>query len=359
MWDGTFALFALEGEINVAYVHGGDIYNNKIELDFSVNINPFGMPHGVRRALHRAVEHVREYPDPQTDKLKGALARQVGVPKETLLFGNGASELFMGIVHALRPRKILLPIPSFYGYQYAAQAAGCEIQYLFLPKEQEFSVGEELLLQLNDTIDMVFLANPNNPTGRCIPQELLRRLLAVCRDREIYVVVDECFLPFCEGEVSIAGECVNNPNVILVEAFTKLYAIPGVRLGYLICQDACLLQKIRAQLPEWNISVFAQAAGLACIEENDFAGKTAAYVKRERANLSKQLEKMGIKVFPGEGVFLFVYSKEPLYELLLKRGILIRDCSNFLGLTKGYYRIAIKRRRENKILLRKLGECLV
>lgn len=338
-------------------IHGGDIYTNTVKLDFSVNVNPLGIPKGVEDALHQAVVRCQQYPDIRAFELKEAVAKQLAVPKEYLLFGNGASEVFMGIMHALKPRNVLIPIPSFYGYQYVAEAVESEIRYFSMEKENSFLPGKELFMMLTEDIDILFLAHPNNPTGKRLERDYLREVLAICREKGIYVVLDECFISFCEGDVSLVSEIEEYPNLLLVQAFTKLYAIPGVRLGFLISSNKILLQKIARQLPEWNLSVFAQEAGIACVKEKAFVKQTVEYVKKERAFLTEQLQKMGLEVFDGEGNFILVYTEKPLYELLLERGILIRDCQNFKGLTKGYYRIAVKSREENKILLREIGEC--
>jgi len=338
-------------------IHGGDIYTNKVKLDFSVNVNPLGIPKGVEDALHQAVVRCQQYPDIRAFELKEAVAKQLAVPKEYLLFGNGASEVFMGIMHALKPRNVLIPIPSFYGYQYVAEAVESEIRYFSMEKENSFLPGKELFMMLTEDIDILFLAHPNNPTGKRLERDYLREVLAICREKGIYVVLDECFISFCKGDVSFVSEIEEYPNLLLVQAFTKLYAIPGVRLGFLISSNKILLQKIARQLPEWNLSVFAQEAGIACVKEKAFVKQTVEYVKKERAFLTEQLQKMGLEVFDGEGNFILVYTEKPLYELLLERGILIRDCQNFKGLTKGYYRIAVKSREENKILLREIGEC--
>ena len=339
-------------------IHGGDIYTNKVKLDFSVNVNPLGIPKGVEDAMHQAVVLCQQYPDIRALELKEAVAKQLAVPNEYLLFGNGASEVFMGIMHTIKPRKVLIPVPSFYGYQYVTEAVESEIKYLFLEKENSFFPGEKLLEALTEGIDILFLANPNNPTGKLLERDYLREVLAICREKGIYVVLDECFISFCEGDVSFASEIEEYPNLLLVQAFTKLYAIPGVRLGFLVSSNKGLIQKIARQLPEWNLSVFAQEAGIACVKEKAFVEQTVEYVQKERAFFTEQLQKMGLEVFAGEGNFILIYTQVPLYELLLERGILIRDCQNFKGLSKGYYRIAVKSREDNKILLREIGECL-
>ena len=335
-------------------IHGGDIYRNRVSEDFSVNVNPMGMPDGVRTALEKAVERCGAYPDPEAEQLKGAVSRMLGVPEKYLLFGNGASELFLGILHAVRPRRTLIPVPSFYGYEYAAEAAGGEITYFPLSPESGYLPGDDLLETLTEDVDLLFLANPNNPTGRLAGKEYLKRLLEVCGEKGILAVIDECFIEFCGGDEALLSELEVHRNLLLVRAFTKSFALPGVRLGYLLCSDLSLLESVRKQLPEWNLSVFAQAAGVACTGERGFLEKTVSYVRTEREFLTESLKKLGVKVFPGEADFILAYSDRNLYEELLEQGILIRDCSNFRGLSKGFFRIAVKTRQENEMLLEAL-----
>lgn len=336
--------------------HGGDIYRNRVELDFSVSVNPLGMPETVRDALREALEHCREYPDALQQELKRSVGGMLGTPGEWLIFGNGASELFMAIVHGLRPRKILIPIPSFYGYEYAAAASGGSVIFHRLLEEEGFACGERLLSLIGQKPDLVFLANPNNPTGKLMEDAYLERLLESCRENGVYVALDECFVEFCEGDHSALGRLAEFDNLVLVRAFTKIFAIPGVRLGYAVCADGALRERVARHLPEWNLSVFAQRAGCACAGQKEFVQSTAARVREEREFLREGLERAGIRVLSGEADFLFVHSEKPLYEPLLAQGVLIRDCGNFRGLGRGYYRIAVKNRAENEILIRKLRE---
>ncbi len=341
-------------------IHGGDIYRNQVRLDFSVNVNPLGMPDGVEAALHEAVSSVQEYPDMEALALKESLAEKLAVPEDNLLFGNGASELLMAVVHALRPTKIMIPSPSFYGYQHAARAAGSQVIPYMLREENGFLLTEELFTVLEqERPELLILANPNNPTGVLTSKGYLKQLLGKCRKTNTWLLLDECFIGFCEGQDSMLSEIGKEDRLLLLRAFTKSYAIPGVRLGYLISSEE-LLRKIREQLPEWNLSVFAQKAGRACLSSENAAylTETIRYVKKERQFLIDELQKMGIRVFPGEANFLLLYCKETLYEKLLWRGILIRDCSNFEGLSLGYYRIAVKRHEENLQLLEAIKECL-
>lgn len=338
-------------------IHGGDIYRNQVTLDFSVNVNPLGIPEAVKAALHKAVENCDRYPDIAGEELKRSVGKMLEVPEEYLLFGNGASELLMACVHGIRPKRTVIPVPSFYGYEYAAGAASGEIVYYGMREENGFRLGEEFFSVLTQDTGLLFIANPGNPFGTLMSREYLRKLLSYCRERGIYVVLDECFIEFCEENSSLVDGIEEHENLILVRAFTKIFAIPGVRIGYLICSDRQLLERIAGQLPEWNLSVFAQAAGRACAVQKEFLLKTAGYVAKERQFLAQGLKKSGIRVVSGEANFLLVYTRANLYEKLLEKGILIRDCENYRGLSKGFYRIAVKSREENELLLKAIEEC--
>lgn len=340
-----------------AGIHGGDIYRNQVILDFSVNVNPLGIPEAVKAALHKAVENCDRYPDIAGEELKRSVGKMLEVPEEYLLFGNGASELLMACVHGIRPKRTVIPVPSFYGYEYAAGAASGEIVYYGMREENGFRLGEEFFSVLTQDTGLLFIANPGNPFGTLMSREYLRKLLSYCRERGIYVVLDECFIEFCEENSSLVDGIEEHENLILVRAFTKIFAIPGVRIGYLICSDRQLLERIAGQLPEWNLSVFAQAAGRACAVQKEFLLKTAGYVAKERQFLAQGLKKSGIRVVSGEANFLLVYTRANLYEKLLEKGILIRDCENYRGLSKGFYRIAVKSREENELLLKAIEEC--
>ncbi len=334
-------------------MHGGDIYRNKVELDFSVNINPLGMPEGVGRALEAAVRSCQCYPDPRWEKLRHAISDMTGAEEEEILCGNGASELFLAIARGIMPGRTLIPVPSFSGYERAAVAAQGEIIFHEMRADREFCLAGDVLRDLTEDIDLVFLANPNNPVGNRIPPEALEELLRHCREKDIVAVLDECFIEFTRnGEAdSFLRRVKEFPNLIVVRAFTKFYGIPGVRLGYLACADPLLRAKIAGQLPEWNVSVLAQEAGAAAARESLFREETFKLVERQRAYLAGQLREMGMHVYDSDANYLLFFTQAPLWGELLKRGILIRDCSDFRGLGKGFYRIAVKREEENKRLI--------
>jgi histidinol-phosphate aminotransferase len=341
-------------------IHGGDIYRNHVTMDFSVNVNPLGIPDDVKKALHTSVDISNQYPDLYAEKLSNAVSKMLDIPKEYLTFGNGASELFMAIAHEIRPQKTVIPIPSFYGYEYVANAIDSEIIYYSTKEEDKFELKEDFFSVLTEDVDIVFIANPNNPTGNLINKDFLIKLVKYCNEKGIYVVLDECFIDFCGAEYSVIKEITKYPNLLLVRAFTKIFSIPGVRLGYLVSANYNLTQKIKRHLPEWNISVFAQAAGCECAKQTPFLENTVKYIRHEREYMEEKLKELikehGIKVYPTTANFILIYSDQPLYEKLLGKGILIRDCSNFRGLSKGFYRIAVKNRAENEAFIKAIGK---
>lgn len=338
--------------------HGGDIYRNRVSMDFSINVNPFGMPDLVRDALMNAVSVCEKYPDIQAEKLQKAVSRMLDVEQSCLLFGNGASELFMALVHAIKPKKTMIPVPAFYGYEYVAEAGAGAVSYVQMPlEEKDFNV-ETFEKELSDDTELLFLANPNNPTGMMISRFHMEEIVQICRKKHIYVAVDECFMEFSLRDESMVPLLEKYDNLVVVRAFTKIFAIPGVRLGYLLCRNEKLLQEIKRQLPEWNLSVFAQEAGVVCATQTAYRKETAQYVAKERTFLTEKLESLGLRVFPSEANFLLFLCEVPLYEQLLEKGILIRDCKNFRGLSEGYYRVAVRKREENEKLWKAIGECI-
>lgn len=334
-------------------VHGGDIYSNTYRLDFSTNINPFGMPDSVRQAAMEGVEQSIHYPDVQCRILRSAISRKEQIREDWIICGNGAAELLFSLAAVKKPKKALLAVPGFAEYEQALKTTPCEIVYYELSKEHGFHLEEGYLEALKDDVDFAVLCNPNNPTGISISTELLERIIRICREKHIFLVLDECFLEFVQ-------ENIQNPqkeklpemsNLFILKAFTKMYGMPGLRLGYGLCSDTALLSKMKEFTQPWNVSMPAQLAGAAACRERDFAEKTRNYIHIERIKLMEKLKMLGFRVYDSQANYIFFEAPEDLYEVCAKEGILIRDCSNYHGLKAGYFRIAVKRREENQQLL--------
>ena len=333
------------------YEHGGDIYGNPgVRLDFSVNINPLGMPDTVRQALVSRADEYARYPDPECRQLRAAIALHEKVPEDWILCGNGAADLIYRLCYAVKPRRALVCAPTFSEYERALEQAGCQVIYHSLMEECQFVLQPDIEERLIPGTDMLFLCHPNNPTGRLIQKDLLARILCRARQNRTLVIVDECFLDFTEG-ISSKRYLDGNPGLVVLKAFTKIYALAGLRLGYLLTADRVLLNKTNAAAQCWSVSVPAQVAGVSALTCGDWPDKTRRLVAEERLFLSENLAGLGITVFPSDANFLLLRCEEPLYEPLLQRGILIRPCKNFKRLGPPYYRVGVKTRAENTCLI--------
>lgn len=349
-------------------MHGGNIYGNEIEYDFSVNLNPLGPPDAVREALAEALNHVEEYPDPEYRELRRALANYWRLAEEQLVLGNGASELIPGIIRALTPKTCMVTAPCYSGYETALKAAApsCRIHRIFLREEDDFTLPENICREIAHVKpDLLILTNPNNPNGKRISANRLREIVAACRGAGTVLLMDECFLALSGGDedslIHRIGEEGLPPTMVL-RAFTKTFAIPGVRLGYAVCSGS-LAARIQRELPEWNLSVFAQYAGLAALEAaapetvttgtSGYMAASVEMIAQEREYLTAELKKLGLRVFPSDANYILFQSRDrELHRKLLDKGILIRDCRDYHGLTAGFYRAAVRTRRENTALLR-------
>ena len=339
--------------------HGGDRYRNKVRLDFSVNTNPVGVLESVRQSLINSISNAEHYPDQEVSALRKDLAAALNVQENMLVFGNGASEILTAAVRAAKPKNVLLPVPSFSGYQWALRPEAPNIRYSEM--EDGFQITSKLIGELTEKTDMLFLTNPNNPTGRYIQHDLLEEILDVCREKKILVILDECFMELSDDPEK--NTCVPQigrwPNLIILRAFTKSFAIPGVRLGYMVCADIALNENIRQMLPEWNLSVMAQEAGVAALKEIQTLKEARQQIIKDREYLKEQLEAVGMQCIPSNAGFLLLKSpREDLFERLLEKEILIRDCSDYQGLTKGYYRVAVRPKEENEELIRAIGDII-
>ena len=341
--------------------HGGDVYGSSVRLDFSANINPLGTPESVRQAAAKSLTRIHQYPDPCCRRLVAAIAEREAVLPRYVLCGNGAAELIYAFCAAVRPKKVLIPAPAFSEYATALAGIDCTADRYLLRRQDEFAVTEAFLPVLRgERWDAVFLCNPNNPTGRLISPALLEEICRICEERSIRLFVDECFLDLSDdgGIHSLKGHLQRYPNLLLLKAFTKNYGMAGLRLGYCLCGDWALLERMSKTTQVWNVSTPAQEAGLAALSETGFLAEARTVIREERAFLARELENLGFWVCPSDANYLLFYSTQPLEAPLLAQGILIRNCANYFGLGDGWYRIAVKQRLENQQLLSALEQIM-
>lgn len=384
-------------------LHGGDIYSQEILWDFSTNINPLGTPEGVKEALRQSAEYCIRYPDIQCRELTAAIAAyysNVGdksvhpvIGAKNILCANGAADFIYQLVFALRPRFALLPAPTFSEYEHALSSCGCQVQHIFFGKEKGFAVDlktlmkEILNLKKNEQKDkvrgkkeregkgqekkeqkpeMIFLCNPNNPTGLPMKKAELEAFAAFAEGEGIRLVIDECFLDFLDepGEYSLISVLPKYPHLVIIKAFTKLYGMAGLRLGYGLSADDELLASVQRIRQPWSVSVPAQMAGVAALKEREYVIQAKKIIARGRIQLSEGLGRLGFLVYPSRANYLFFQDlregaeKGILYQACKQKKLLLRSCENFYGLDGSYYRICVKTKEENEQLLAVLKEVL-
>lgn len=352
--------------------HGGDIYNNRIEYDFSVNTNPLGAPREIYESVEKMPGMFEHYPQLCSGQLKSSLANKLGINDEYLVMGNGASELLMAICLGLGPQTVFVTNPSFTGYNHVINACKARRVEIALPENDDFCYRTEYLeaaLEAAPAIEkaeraVLILTSPNNPTGRCIGQDEMQRTLKLCESNNITVVLDECFVRLCDDPESSMIDAVSQyDNLIIVSAFTKTFAVAGVRLGYMVCANNALREAVEGVIPEWNVSTVAQRVGLMILEQTDiesYLQSSREVIAREREYLAGQMREMGIKVYPSNANYLLIGVGPgiDLYGKMIDEGILIRDCTDYGMKAEGYYRIAVKNHDENVIFIDKLKEIL-
>ncbi len=356
------------------YLHGGNVYEAVKQqggktcevIDFSANINPLGLSHNVRNLLLQSLDMVVHYPDPQAKVLKEAISTHYTVPYSSVTLGNGAVELLYILCHMVKPRKVLIPAPTFSEYERAACAAGAVAEYLYLKAEEDFQIDVQRLIKNTPGKDIIFICNPNNPTGTVLPNYELEPLLAAGRANDTIVVIDESFMDFMADDrpFSCRAFLTEYPNLVIIHSLTKFYAIPGLRLGFILTNGE-LQRVLDSGKDPWNVNVLAQIAGIAALEDSEYQYQSREYIAHAKNKLYNELNNLsGIKAYRPAVNYIFAdiegtgFSAPALREKLAMFNVLIRDCSNYHWLTPCYIRVAVRQEAQNEVLLRTLKRVL-
>jgi threonine-phosphate decarboxylase len=287
------------------------------------------------------------------------------VKREEVFCGAGASDVLFRLCLAYKPKRVAVIAPTFSEYERSAvAAANATIIRYTLNASDNFRLTDDFLSFLADFTreaqgehSILFLCNPNNPTGQLIDPKLLRAIDKICAREKVLLVMDECFLPFTTQK-SIASRL--RPGLVVIGAFTKTYALAGLRLGYMLCSDAALLEACGNAGPFWNVSFLAQAAGVAALRLPGWAAYVRDEIDTERPYLEQELTSLGLDVCPSSANFILFRAPgiTNLVERLKPKGILVRWCGNFEGLNADYYRVCVKMRNHNEYLLKSMKEAL-
>lgn len=354
------------------FEHGGNLYKIKRNskqcqlLDFSANINPLGLSASVRQAIVAHIPAIIHYPDAEGYDLKQSIGKQYGLPIEKITLGNGAVELLYVLCHQLQPKKVLIPAPAFSEYERAARSVGAQIEYHFLSPDDGFRFDSQVFAKRLAGCDMVFIGNPNNPTGTLLTCEEIADILEAAAVSKTFVVIDESFIDFiADSEKYTAKSLLDRyDHLFVLHSLTKFYAIPGLRLGFAAANEA-LTAKLHLAKDPWNVNNLAQAAGIAALADENYQRLSRTYIAAESKNFYRELSKFEqFTIYQPTVNFALVDIKKTGFtagrfkEICLREHILIRDCSNYPGLSDTYVRFAIKAAAENESLYQTLTKIL-
>lgn len=360
--------------IHSEYKHGGDVFgaarslqcNPREIYDFSANINPLGPSPLALASIKDNLDLIRHYPDPRCTELRAVLSGHLKVAPEKMLFGNGAAELIYLLARVMDYRRAVVTAPTFVEYGAAVTSAGGVIDEVSLLEEEGFALPAPRVKKALRGADVVFICNPNNPTGGAVKRCIIQSIIEEAYTYGTSVIVDEAFVDFvCHQEqYSVMPILDDYPNLIVLYSMTKFFGIPGLRLGALMAGES-IINKIDAAKDPWNVNSLAQIAGAASLADEEYMAKTRELIWQERDFLYRAISLIpGLKAFAGEANFLLVkiesssISSTQLTAQTARQGVLVRDCAGFSGLGNKYIRLAVKSRAENVVLLKVLREIM-
>jgi len=345
--------------------HGGNIWKIAKEnsfkpediIDFSASINPLGLSPDARRRMMESVSILGHYPEPCADMIRHGLAKFHNLSSENIIAGNGSTEFIHLIPQIFRPKRAIIVEPAFSEYRNALELCGCEIKDFMAHEDEGFIPDvKRLYSAVRAGCDMVYLCNPANPTGVLLQKKDVVEMAKECSRSSAVLVVDEAFMDFAENE-SVKREAAHLDNLIVIRSMTKFFGMAGLRLGYIISNKK-LVKRFEDFKPPWSVNTLAIIAGIESLQDADFIMATTRWFEEEREFLYNGLNAIaGLKAYPSSANYFLVkilqkdISSATLQAALLNEGILIRDCSLFPGMDSTFFRVAVRRREENRTFI--------
>lgn len=357
-------------EFEMIQGHGGNIYevakalgcSPREILDMSSNVCPLGMVSGLEDMLRKSLKEIISLPEVDSQSLRELFASSFGLRENHVLAGNGTTEFIYMIPPALKVRKALIVGPTYSDYADACRAFGIEPVFCMAREENNFEpILDEIQSKLAN-VDTAFICNPNNPTGRLIPAEHLKSMFAAYP--KIRFVIDESYLPFIRDweSHSLIGAKVD--NIVVLHSFSKIFGIPGLRLGFVVASPE-IIKALEPFKHPWNVNRPAQVAGIFLVSQKSFIKEVADFVQKERETFLAYLKSLdSLCSFPSSVHFILFklngdLNAPELFGRMAEHKVLIRDCSNFYGLSDRFFRIALKTPEENNRCADTLKKVLV
>ena len=358
------------------HFHGSDlekieqIYGIRKEdiVSFSANVNPLGVSEHLKSVLSSKLDVISTYPDREYSALRKVIATYCDTASENILVGNGSTELITLFIKTVAPKKAMIIGPTYSEYERELSLSGGTSLYFPLKEEDDFILNtEELIGSLNESIDMLIMCNPNNPTSSAIKRSDMRHILDACKKYDIFVMIDETYVEFASDYEAI--NCVpltaSYNNLCLLRGISKFFASPGLRLGYAICGDPDLMKDIAAIKDPWTINSIAEVAGQIMFTDKEYIEKTKKLIFSERSRVTDALRAIeGLKVYkPSANFVLCRITKENvdadiLFDKCIRQNMMIRNCSSFPFLDNSYFRICFMNPADNDRLLGVVGTVL-
>jgi len=364
--------------VNQLAIHGGQVYQLAKQLgrpvesfiDFSASVNPLGPPASVLNAMREAVKGCQHYPDPNSEDLRAQLAHEHKISAESILVGNGSAEIIRILPHALGLRHACIVGPTFSEFENSLRLAGVKYTEVDAVSEQLYAPPVEKLHEVLQEWKLalprknrkagvqhhaVFVCNPNSPTGRRMALRDLRKIVGEVHQMGCWMIVDEAFMDWGPSH-SLLKDISICPRLLILRSFTKFFAIPGIRLGYLAGKPA-VVESLRKHLPPWSVNHVAQAAGLAALEDSRFRFRSKRFMQQERDRFMRELRTVpGLRVMPSQANFVMVEISDDLVTedivvRLRDEGIVVRNCQTFSGVTQAALRFAVRLKRDNQQLI--------
>ncbi|OCA82801.1 threonine-phosphate decarboxylase CobD [Pseudobacillus wudalianchiensis] len=320
-------------------------------VDFSVNINPYGPPQSIRDQWNSWFSVISDYPDPYGKSITRQIAQLSQVDEQQVVLGNGAAEVIQFLGQLWRGCKVIIVQPAFSEYETACRAYGCEIEYVLI--NEDYTIPMKELAVKAEGAAAVFICTPNNPSGMAFSEGEMIELLDRLSSTSCCVVVDEAFYDFA-GSFTVAGLIQKYSNLIVLRSLTKMYAIAGLRLGYLLANESLALQIARFR-PHWNVNALALKAAETILADREFVDWSREKITEERENMFSFLEKEGFQFSRSVVNFYLLRDprladQKPLFLFLLEKGIVLRHTYNYPGLAGKWLRAAVKTEAENNQL---------
>lgn len=358
------------------HFHGSDlekieeVYHIKKEdiTSFSANVNPMGVSPKLRASLAEHIDSITQYPDREYTSLRKCIGQYVDADFKNIIVGNGSTELISLCIQIMHPKKALILGPSYSEYEREISLGGGASLYFRLDERTGFSLDmERLEAQLNESIDILVICNPNNPTSSAITRLEMRHILDKCKEHDIFVLVDETYVEFAEDISSITAVPLTHyyNNIIILRGISKFFAAPGLRLGYAICGNRDLIKSLVGRQNPWTINTLAAIAGEIMFTDQDYITKTKELIRSERNRMVHILEGFKYaKVYKPTANFVLIQilkedvTSQDIFEAAIKKGLMIRDCSTFPFLSNKFIRFCFMSPEKNDELMDVLKDFL-